>query len=636
MAQFYVNLTLTRTRTFVLHHPIKRMNQYLEKLPKNAVAALGLVLIILLGFVDYATGTEITFSIFYLVPISLTSWYVGRWQGILACLISTLTWLTADVLVGLTFSHTLVMIWNGTIRFLILAMLAIMLSELKIFLRREKEARESAVAAADFKSAFLANVSHEIRTPLNAILGMAEMLAGTRLTKDQSLYVRTFQTQGHHLLKLINDILDLSRVEAGHVQIREEPFDVRELVESVVSVMSAPARERGLEISCRLTPEVPEHLLGDPESLRRVLINLFGNGVKFTEKGSVVLSVETDPETSKPGHLRFSVADTGMGVPPDKLEAIFERFYRMDSPWSRQQGGTGLGLYISRHLVTVMGGKMWVESNINHGSTFHFTVPLKIYDVPEAERLTDVEARLRITPVHRRALRILFAEDHEANRLIIKSFLKDTPYRIDVAENGEIAINKFRSSRYDLVLMDMEMPVMDGYGSTREIRSWEREAGIAPTPILALTASAFEEDIRKCLDAGCTDHLAKPMSKTQLLEKIDGLTQTTAEAEVTERVHEQKVTIRGNNQLKDLIPGFLQDTSSVYKGMKECLAKNDYQNIRTMAHRMRGAGGSFGFQQISDIGENLERAAENRDRDRIQDCLRELSVYLERVEVVYE
>src|SRR5665647_417818 len=371
-----------------------------------------------------------------------------------------------------------------------------------------KEAKADAESASRTKSDFLASMSHEIRTPMNAIMGIADLLAKTALSPEQDKYVQIFRRAGDNLLNLINDILDLSKVEASQLELERTGFSLNDHLEKVTEMVAARAHEKGLTLVCEIAPGVPNDLVGDPTRLRQVLLNLIGNAIKFTQSGGVSLRVALDTGSSVPTALRFTVSDTGIGIPGEKLAQVFERFTQADSSTTRRFGGSGLGLTISRRLVELMGGRIWLESEVGKGSVFAFAVPFEIsatINRPTAAPVgTDPELPLP-------ALRILLAEDSPDNCIITMAYLEDTPYQVEIAETGAIACDKFRAGHYDLVLMDRQMPVMDGLTATRTIRAWEHANNRSPTPIIALTASALKGDREKCLAAGCTAFLTKPI-----------------------------------------------------------------------------------------------------------------------------
>lgn len=360
------------------------------------------------------------------------------------------------------------------------------------------------------KSSFLAAMSHEIRTPLNAILGMADLLAESPLTKDQGQYVKVFQSAGATLLDLINDILDLSKIEAGQIQMESIPFSLQSVAADSLELVRHKLAGKGVALRTNFTWTAGDYFLGDPTRLRQILLNLLGNAVKFTSTGTVEFAIEEMGAS----RFRFTISDTGIGIEPKQLEAIFEDFQQADSSTTRKFGGTGLGLGIARRLVSLMGGKLEVTSAPQVGSSFFFTIPM--------ERTVAAVPATRPIPLAPglEKLRILIAEDSEVNRFLIHAYLKQTEHVLTFVENGEAAVEAASKEKFDVILMDMQMPILDGYDATRQIRRHEQATGQTPCPILALTANALTEDVLATRAAGCDTHLSKPISKATLFAAL--------------------------------------------------------------------------------------------------------------------
>jgi PAS domain S-box-containing protein len=494
-----------------------------------------------------------------------------------------------------------------------------------------KQAKAAAESASRTKSDFLASMSHEIRTPMNAIMGVADLLAKTPLSPEQDKYVQIIRRAGDNLLNLINDILDLSKVEASQLELERTGFSLNDLLEKVTEMVAVRAHEKGLALVCEIAPNVPTDLVGDPTRLRQVLLNLIGNAIKFTESGEVSIRVTPDGDSSVPTALRFTISDTGIGISGEKLGRVFEQFMQADSSTTRRFGGSGLGLTISKRLVELMGGRIWVQSTVEKGSVFSFAVPFEIWT--GATRRVGVPVGMS-PELPLPALRILLAEDSSDNRTITLAYLEDTPYRVEIAETGAIACEMFEAGHYNLVLMDRQMPVMDGLTATRTIRMWEQANGRPPTPIIALTASALKGDREKCMAAGCTAYLTKPIKQEVLLQAIKehSMVEPPSAKEESSRTDTTPAGTKG--KFADRIPRFQQNCRKNVIAILDALDRSDFETVEFLGHGMRGAGGMFGFQAITDIGAALEQAAESADADASRKWVGELSRYLDRVGII--
>ncbi len=381
-----------------------------------------------------------------------------------------------------------------------------------------RQAKEQAEQLARARSGFLANMSHEIRTPMNGVLGMLQLLAQTTLSDEQRDLLATAQRSAEHLMDLLNDILNLAKFEAGQIRLESVPINLRTLLEEVVGMVLPQAQLKRLQLRSEVLTNQPLVVLADPLRLRQVLLNLLGNAIKFTEQGAVVARVRLLNACDSHLHLRFEVQDTGIGIPPEKRFAIFEPFRQADSSTTRRYGGTGLGLAICKKIIDLYGGTIDVESEVGQGSTFWFELQLPVAQLPAQPQPASVAETLIADLT---GLRVLVVEDNAVNQKVVARMLERWGVQYVIASNGREALEKLQQETFQIVLMDCQMPEMDGYEATRRLRERERADASQPhIPVIALTANALPEDEQRCLDAGMDDYLAKPIKPDLLHQKL--------------------------------------------------------------------------------------------------------------------
>lgn len=494
-----------------------------------------------------------------------------------------------------------------------------------------KKQKEIAELSDKLKEQFLANVSHEIRTPMNGVLGMAHLLGKTSPTREQQEYIDAIKISANNLMVIINDILDFSKINAGKIEFSETEFNLRDLVKGIVQILQVRADEKKIQIGCTLDYHIKDNLIGDPIRLNQILVNLMGNAVKFTEKGKVTLDIKIMEEKDSICKVRFRVTDSGIGIPDNKLQSIFESFEQAENN-KRRYEGTGLGLTIVKQLVELQGGSISVKSRVNEGSEFTVDMFFKLGVNKTVAHPVEVTEQSNSKDVSH--VRVLIVEDNKVNQLLVKNMLKKFGFEnFEAAENGKVALSKLREQEFDIILMDIQMPEMDGYEITREIRTRMRNE-VRNIPIIALTADASEKEKVKARESGMNDYVVKPYTPEELYSTLlkfipenTNLPHSALRNEVSTSLHRispgmdldflDKFTGGDQELTIQLIEIFLKQVPEAIEKLNYSVPKKDWKETHAVAHKLKSSIAIFEFHELKKLITNIEEYA--RDGERLEE-----------------
>jgi signal transduction histidine kinase/DNA-binding NarL/FixJ family response regulator len=490
------------------------------------------------------------------------------------------------------------------------------------------------------KEQFLAKMSHEIRTPMNAIVGLTDILLEGNISLEQKECLEAVKLSSDNLLSIINDILDFSKLESGKLFLETLPFSLKEVIDGVFVTLRLTASHKGLDLSYSIQEDVPEIIVGDALRLRQILLNLLSNSVKFTEHGSVRVDVELTGKTTENSTLRFKISDTGIGIPEDRLATIFESFTQASNETSRKYGGTGLGLTIVKQLTELQGGTVEVKSVLNKGTEFFVTLSFKNKtEEDNASKLSQKENEREMIG----AIKVLLAEDNEMNQMVAQKVLVKWGFTVEIAENGKHTIQKLTDSNYDLILMDIQMPEMDGYEATKFIRN-NMPAPKSGIPIIAMTAHAIVGEAEKCIALGMDDYISKPFNQKDLYEKIAKQIKKAGTMENKERHKENgkakeedfscidlsylEEIAEGNSEfVRKMISAFLNQAPGMLNDMKKFTAEKRWKELRGVSHKIKPSLDFVGIHSLKETVGNLEKySAEESNLELIPGMVKEVNL----------